>query len=83
MLIVEFNLEINTLNPFSFDKLLHFLYYNNTLTSFNLSLFSADISYLTPFIYQSYDGVFKNELLLNDNEDYTYLFYFFSLNTEK
>ena len=72
--IEKFNLEINTLNPFSFDKLLHFLYYNNTLTSFKLSLFSADISYLTPFIYQSYDGVFKNELLLNDNEDCTYLF---------
>ena len=72
--IEKFNIEINTLNPFSFDKLLHFLYYNHTLTSFNLSLFSADISYLTPFIYQSYDGIFKNELLINENEDCTYLF---------
>ena len=72
--IEKFNIEINTLDPFTFDKLLHFLYYNHTMTSFNLSLFSADVTYLTPFLHKIFRGMFNNKLLFNDMEDCTYLF---------
>ena len=72
--IEKFNIEVNTLDPFTFDKLLNFLYYNNTMTSFNLSLFSAEVTYLTPFIHKIFTGSFNNKLLFNDMEDCTYLF---------
>ena len=72
--IEKFNIEVNNLDPFTFDKLLNFLYYNNTMTSFNLSLFSADVTYLTPFIHKIFGGMFNNKLLFNDMEDCTYLF---------
>ena len=73
--IQQFNIEINTLDPISFDKLLNFLYYNNSITSFNLSLFSADISYLPEFIYKMFEGTtFNSSSLKTNNEECTYLF---------
>ena len=67
--IEKFNIEINILNPFTFDKLLHILYYNHNMTSFNLSLFSAEVTYLTPFVHKIFIGIFNNKLLFNDMED--------------
>ena len=73
--INRFNLEINSLDPWTFDKLLNFLYYNHTITAINLSLFSAEVSYLTPFIYKIFEGTFKPDKLLKEvNGDDTYLF---------
>ena len=73
--INRFNIEFNSLDPVTFDKLLNFLYYNHTITAFNLSLFSAEVSYLTPFIYKIYEGSYNaNKLLKEFNEDDTYLF---------
>ena len=50
--IQRLNIEINSLDFFSFEKLLNLLYHNNTLTSFNLSFFSSDIAYYPSFLYQ-------------------------------
>ena len=72
--IQKLNMEINSLDPLTFDKLLHILYYNDSLTSINLSLFSADITYLSPFLYKIFEGTFSKEVLSRKNEDYTYLF---------
>ena len=71
--INKFNLEINSLDALTFDKLLNFLYYNHSMTAFNLSFFSAEVSYLIPFIFKVFIGSFKIEILKN-NEDCTYLF---------
>ena len=73
--IEQFNIEINTLDPISFDKLLNFLYYNNSINSFNLSLFSADISYLPEFIFKMFEvTTFNSSSLKTNNEECTYLF---------
>ena len=39
--INKLNIEINGLDPFTFVKLLNFLYFNRSMTEFNLSLFSS------------------------------------------
>ena len=73
--IQKFNIEMNSLDPISFDKLLNFLYYNNSITAFNLSLFSADISYFPEFIYKMFEGTtFNFNSLKTNNEECTYLF---------
>jgi hypothetical protein len=61
--IQQFNIEINTLDPVAFDKLLNFLYYNNTLTSFNFSVFSADISYFPQFLYKILEGLYNDNVI--------------------
>ena len=72
--IQKLNIEINSLDPLTFDKLLHILYYNDSLISINLSLFSADISYLVPFIFKIFEGSFSDKILRKNEEDCTYLF---------
>ena len=73
--INRFNIEINSLDYLTCYKLLNFLYYNRTMTAFNLSLFSAEVSYLTPFIYKSFETTHNLDFLLKENygKD-TYLF---------
>lgn len=61
--IQKFNIEINTLDPIAFDKLLNFLYYNNSITSFNFSLFSADISYFPQFLYKILEGLYNDDVI--------------------
>ena len=72
--IQKLNIEINTLDPFSFDKLLNFLSYNNTLTTINLSLFSSDVTYYTSFIYKLFGKLFNIKELKKDIDPSTYLF---------
>ena len=72
--INKLNIEINTLEPFTFDKLLNFLYYNSSLTALNLSFFSADITYTTGFIFKAFKGAFNQDELLKNYDPNTYLF---------
>ena len=75
--IQGFNIEINSLDLVTFDKLLNFLYYNKTLSSLNISLFSADISYFPQFIYKILSELYDEGILKKlriDNEASTYLF---------
>ena len=67
--IQKFNIEINTLDPVAFDKLLNFLYYNNSLTSFNFSLFSADISYFPQFLYKILEGLYNDNVIKKIKDD--------------
>lgn len=69
-----FNIEFNSLDPITFLKLLHFLYFNHSMTEFNLSFFSAEISYFTPLIYKVYERLFNPKSLKQNNEECTYLF---------
>ena len=71
--IQKLNIEINTLDPFSFDKLLNFLYYNKTLTSINLSLFSSDVTYYPAFIYKLFGKYFKIKEINNNSDDYLFI----------
>ena len=43
--ILQFNIEINSLDMISFDKLLNFLNYNQSITSLNISFFSSKLTY--------------------------------------
>ena len=70
--IEKFNLEINSLDPYTFDKLLNFLYYNSSITSLNLSLFTSDIIYQPEFLYKIYEPLKKNIKMSLDES--TYLF---------
>ena len=70
--IEKFNLEINSLDAYTFDKLLNFLYYNSSITSLNLSLFTADIIYQPEFLYKIYEPFNKNIKKITDPP--TYLF---------
>jgi hypothetical protein len=75
--IQKFNIEINTVDPVAFDKLLNFLYYNNSLTSFNFSLFSADISYFPQFLYKILEGLYNDNVIKkikDDDNSTTFLF---------
>ena len=67
--IQKFNIEINTLDPIAFDKLLNILYYNSTLTSFNFSLFSADISYFPQSLYKILEGIYNDGVIKKIKED--------------
>jgi len=40
------NFELNSLDIFSFNKMIETIYMNLTLTSINISFFSADVSYI-------------------------------------
>ena len=51
----ELNLEINSLDILSFDKILGVIYKNQSLISLRLSLFSSDVSYLIFTLLKSYE----------------------------
>ena len=72
--INNFNIEINSLDTISFDKLLYFLYYTQSLTSFNISFFSSDITYSPQFLYRICDGLINYNTLKENDENSTYLF---------
>ena len=75
--IQKFNIEINSLDLVTFDKLLNFLYYNDSLKSLNMSLFSADVSYLPQFLYKILYELYNENAakkLKAKNESSTYLF---------
>jgi hypothetical protein len=71
--INKFNIEINCLDPISFDKILSFLYYNQSLKSFYISLFSSDVTYFTQCLYKLCRGAIDDNFLIeNDEISYNY-----------
>ena len=75
--IEKFNIEINTLDPMSFNKLLCFLYFNKSLTKLNLSLFTSDIVYIPQFLFKIYSEIISEKpvkLLKKNFDNETYLF---------
>ena len=49
------NIEINSLDILSFDKILGIIYKNQSLKSLKLSLFSSDVSYLIITLFKAYE----------------------------
>ena len=49
------NIEINSLDILSFDKILGIIYKNQSLRSLKLSLFSSDVSYLIITLFKAYE----------------------------
>ena len=79
--IKAFNTEINSLDDRSFKKIMNFLYYNNTISNFNMSLFSADLTYIPQSLYMIYSESFDspnsengNKELKKNFDENTYLF---------
>ena len=55
------NIEINSLDILSFDKIMAIVYYNHHLKSLKLSFFSADVSYFIMTLLKAYEEIKKNE----------------------
>ena len=55
------NIEFNSLDIFTFNKLLEIIYMNMTWSSINISFFSSDISYLFSHLYQIYTEQLKSK----------------------
>ena len=79
--IKAFNTEINSLDDRSFKKIMNFLYYNNTISSLNMSFFSADLTYIPQSLYMIYSESFDspnsengNKELKKNFDENTYLF---------
>ena len=49
------NIEINSLDILSFDKILGIIYKNQSLNSLKLSFFSSDVSYLIMTLFKAYE----------------------------
>ena len=69
------NIEINSLDILSFDKILGIIYKNQSLTSLKLSLFSSDVSYLIITLYKAYEEIKTSEEInnyaLNESKNFT------------
>ena len=72
--INKFNIEINSLDTVSFEKILNFLYYNESLTSFYMSFFSSDITYFPQVLYKLCRGYFDDDKLLENIDSSDYFF---------
>ena len=75
--IEKFNVEINTLDSISFNKLLCFLYCNNAIKKLNMSFFSSDIVYIPQFLFKAYSEIIQDKplrLLKKNFDNETYLF---------
>ncbi len=66
--INTFNIEINCLDPISFDKILNLLYYNHSIKSFYMSFFSSDVTYFTQCLYKLCRGAFDDNFLKENDE---------------
>ena len=66
--INKFNIEINCLDPISFDKILSFLYYNQSLNTFYMSFFSSDVTYFTQCLYKLCRGAIDDNYLIENDE---------------
>ena len=60
----ELNIEINSLDILSFDKILGVIYKNQYLKSVKLSLFSSDVSYLIITLFKAYEEIKPNEEII-------------------
>ena len=72
--INKFNIEINSLDSVSFEKILNFLYYNESLTSFYMSFFSSDITYFPQVLYKLCSGYYNDNRLLENIDSSDYFF---------
>ena len=75
----KFNIEINFLENVSFQKILAFLYHNDTIESLNMSFFTSDIAYLPESLFIIYMELymkieFTKKALARNYDDNTYLF---------
>ena len=72
--INKLNIEINSLDFTTFDRLLNILF-NNTqsLTSINISFFSSDVTYFPQFLYKKCHGPIDDSVLKNNYDSNTYL----------
>ena len=59
------NIEINSLDITSFDKIIGIIYKNQSLNSLKLSFFSADVSYFIVTLLKVYEHIKKNEEIAN------------------
>ena len=55
------NIEINSLDIVSFDKIIGIIYKNKSLNSLKLSFFSSDVSYLSITLLKVYEQIKTNE----------------------
>ena len=72
--INKFKIEINSLDAISFEKILNFLYYNESLTSFYMSFFSSDVTYFPQVLYKLCRGYFDDDKLLENIDSSDYFF---------
>ena len=72
----SFNIEFNSLDIFTFKKLVETIYINKTLSLINISFFSSDITYLLPHLYQIYSEQIKShkeitKIILSKGKNFT------------
>ena len=60
------NIELNSLDIFSFNKMIEAIYMNLTLTSINISFFSADVCYSIANLYKIYTEQIKTQKYINE-----------------
>ena len=58
------NIEINSLDIVSFDKIMEIIYNNQNLNSLKLSFFSADVSYFTITLLKAYEEIKNYEEII-------------------
>lgn len=69
------NIEINSLDILSFDKILGVIYKNRFLRSLKFSLFSSEVSYLIITLFKAYEEIKSNEdiakYVVNEGKNFT------------
>lgn len=70
------NIEFNSLDIFTFNKLLEIIYMNMTWSSINISFFSSDVSYLFSPLFQIYTEQLKStkeidEFIIKKGKNFT------------
>jgi len=60
------NIELNSLDVFTFKKILEIFSINNTIASINISFFSSDVSYLLPNLFKIYSEQIKTQKMINE-----------------
>lgn len=71
--ILQFNIEINSLDMISFDKLLNFLNYNQSITSLNISFFSSKLTYFPEFLLKiSVKNIYHDLSILDESSNISF-----------
>ena len=60
------NIEINSLDIMTFDKIICIIYKNEFLKSLKISFFSSDVSYFIITIFKVYEQIKENEDIIKD-----------------
>ena len=75
--MTQLNLEFNCLDYVTFNKVLSLLYFNQSITKLNLSLFSSDLMYIPEFLYKLFSEIYLEksaEQIKRNFDEETYLF---------